>query len=88
MTSNEAIAQLEAAAAQAHKAAHTIDNLLAAHDYQDVAALSVRAAKLLLEAAIAFMRNDDVTAFAGLESSGDLVDALYDIVDGELDDED
>ncbi len=50
MTSNEAIAQLEAAVAQAHKAAHTIDNLLAAHDYQDVAALSVRAAKSLRKA--------------------------------------
>lgn len=87
MTSNEAIAQLEAAAAQAHKAAQTIDNLLAAHDYQDVAALVARAGKALLDASAAFMRNDDAAAFTAIETSEDLLDALYDIVDGELDEE-
>jgi len=88
MTSGEAVIQLEAAITQVQKASHTIDNLLAAHDYQDVAGFAARAGSALLEAAAAFMRGDDEAAFRAIETSEDLMDALYDIVDGELDDED
>lgn len=87
MTSGEAITQLEAAITQVVKASHTIDNLLAAHAYQDVAGFAARAGNALLEAAAAFMRGDDEAAFRSIEASEDLMDALYDVVDGELDDE-
>ncbi len=87
MTSGEAITQLEAAITGAHTAAHTIENLLAAHDYQDVAVLAARAGKALLEAAVALMKNDDEAAFRSIETSEDLLDALYDIVDGDLGEE-
>ena len=87
MTSNEAVNQLETASQQAHKAALTIDNLLAAHDYQDVAGIAARAGQALLEAAAAFMKSDDEAAFQSIDSAEDLLSALYDIVGGELDDE-
>lgn len=87
MTSGEAVSQLETAAQQAHKAALTIDNLLAAHDYQDVAGIAARAGQALLEAAAAFMKNDDEAAFRSIDAAEDFLDVLYDIVDGELGDE-
>lgn len=87
MTSGEAVNQLVAAAQQAHKAALTIDNLLAAHDYQDVAGIAARAGQALLDAATAFMKNDDESAFRSIDAAEDFLDALYDIVDGELGDE-
>jgi hypothetical protein len=87
MTSGEAVNQLEAASQQAHKAALTIDNLLAAHDYQDVAGIAARAGQALLDAAAAFMKSDDEAAFRSIDAAEDFLDALYDIVDGELDDE-
>jgi hypothetical protein len=87
MTSQEAINQLEVAAGQAHKAALTIDNLLAAHDYQDVAGLAARAGQALLEAAVSLMKSDDEAAFRSIDAAEDLLDAFYDIVGGDLDDE-
>jgi hypothetical protein len=87
MTSGEAVNQLETAAQQAHKAALTIDNLLAAHDYQDVAGIAARAGQALLDAAAAFMKSDDEAAFRAIDTAEDFMDALYDIVGGELDDE-
>lgn len=87
MTSGEAIKQLEAAIKEATDASRTIDNLLAAHDYQDVAGLAARAGKALLEAAAQFMRNDDEAALQAINSAEDLLDSLYDIISGEVDDE-
>lgn len=86
-TSGEASSQLEQALATTRAAITTIDQLIAAHDYQDVASLVAQAAAKLLEAAAALMRSDDVTGIAALEAADDLLDAVYDIIDGETDED-
>ncbi|MCA9902804.1 MAG: hypothetical protein KC547_03015 [Anaerolineae bacterium] len=87
-TSTEAIKTLETAQRHTTEAVNIIDNLLVAHDYQDVASLVGKAAVRLLEAANWLMQSQDTEALAALESADDLLDAVYDIIDADLDDVD
>lgn len=86
-TSNEAVNRLQQALDLTNSASSTIENLVAEHDYQDVATLVTHAASQLLEAALAFMNSQDETALDNLESAEELIDAIYDIIDAELGDE-
>ena len=72
----------------ARQAKDTIENLIAEHDYQDVAQLVAQAAVQLLESATLLMQKDDEAAFDALDGAEDLLDQVYSIIDGELDDED
>jgi hypothetical protein len=87
-TSTEAIRKLELAQKEAREALVTIDNLLAAHDYQDVASLVTKAAIAMLESATLLMQSQDEAALNALERADDLLDNVYDIIDGELDEDD
>lgn len=64
-----------------------ITNLIAAHDYQDVAILVTQAAAALLESASLLMQSQGEAAFDAMEKAEDLLDAVYDIINGELDEE-
>lgn len=64
-----------------------ITDLIAAHDYQDVAVLVTQAAVALLEAAALLMQSQGEAAFDEMEKAEDLLDAVYEIIDGELDEE-
>lgn len=86
-TSAEALKQLEAALANAKQAAKTIEDLITAHDYQDVAHLTTNSAVKLLEAATAFMRSSDEEALEAMESADDYLDEVYGIIEGDLEDE-
>ena len=86
-TSGEAIHLLEQARAATSGAQKVIDNLIVEHDYQDVATLVTQAAQALIEAAIQLMQSNDEGAFTMLETSDDLLDAVYDIINSETDDE-
>lgn len=86
-TSSESIKTLEQAIANTRAALGNIDNLIAAHDYQDVASLVTQAAAALLESAVFLMQSNDEDAFGALERADDLLDSVYDIIDSELDEE-
>ena len=86
-TSSEATKRLEQALATTREATSIIDNLIADHEYQDVASLVTQAAGKLLEAAAALMQSKDEDGIAALESADDLLDAVYDIIDGETDED-
>jgi hypothetical protein len=86
-TSSAAIALLEQAQKTTQDAAKVIENLIAEHDYQDVALIITHAAAELLETAKLLMHSQDVAAFESLERAEDLLDSFYDIVDGEIDEE-
>ena len=86
-TSGEATKRLEQALATTREATSIIDNLIADHEYQDVASLVTQAAGKLLEAAAALMQSRDEDGIAALESADDLLDAVYDIIDGETDED-
>lgn len=86
-TSSEASKRLEQALATSREAASIIDNLIAEHEYQDVALLVTQAAGKLLEAAAALMQSNDEAGLGALESADDLLDAVYDIIDGETDED-
>ncbi len=86
-TSSEASKRLEQALVTTREAISVIDNLIANHDYQDVASLVAQAAAKLLEAASALMQSNDETGLGALESADDLLDAVYDIIDGETDED-
>lgn len=88
MTTNEAVKQLEAALASASAAVTTVDNLIVPNDYQDVAALTIRAAQALLTAAVQFLTEGDETAFDSISRSEDLLDAVYEIITGDMDADD
>lgn len=83
-TSAEAIRTLEEAHAKVGAAAAIIENLIVAHDYQDVALLVAHAGAKLVEAATHLMRADDTSAFTALEDADDLLDAVYDIIDADM----
>jgi hypothetical protein len=78
---------LQEARGKAEAAAGVIHDLIVAHDYQDVAALVAQAAGELLAAAEALMKSEDEAALEALERADDLLDAVYDIIDGETDEE-
>ena len=86
-TSVEATRKLQDALKLTRDARDIIDNLIAPHDYQDVATLITQAAAALLEAATLFMEKHDEDALAKIEEADDLVEAMYDIIDGDLDDD-
>ncbi|MBE2268376.1 MAG: hypothetical protein IAE80_09100 [Anaerolinea sp.] len=86
-TSSEAVNLLQQALSLTGQARTTIDNLIVEHDYQDVATLVTQAAAALLEAAAHLMQSQDEAAIIALESADDLLDAVYDIIDAETDEE-
>ena len=86
-TSSEAVNLLQQALSLTGQARTTIDNLIVEHDYQDVATLVTQAAAALLEAAAHLMQSQDEAAIIDLESADDLLDAVYDIIDAETDEE-
>jgi hypothetical protein len=86
-TSSEAIRTLREAHGKVAAAAAIIQDLVAAHDYQDVALLVTHAGAKLVEAATFLMQSDDAAAFSALEDADDLLDAVYDIIDADLGDE-
>lgn len=86
-TSSEASKRLEQALTTTREAVSIIDNLIADHEYQDVASLVSQAAARLLEAASALMRSDDEAGLSALEGADDLLDAVWDIIDGETDED-
>ncbi len=86
-TSSEAAKRLEQALATTREAVTVIDNLIAEHEYQDVASLVSQAAAKLLEAASALMQSNDEAGVGALESADDLLDAVWDIIDGETDED-
>lgn len=85
MTTSEAVKHIEAARASAQVAIRTVDNLLVPNDYQDVAALTIRAAAALLAAAAQFLTEGDEVAFDSISRSEDLLDAVYEIITGDID---
>jgi hypothetical protein len=86
-TSNEAIKLLQQALAQTRDAQKVIDNLIADHDYQDVATLVTQAAAALLESAALLMQSKDEAALDALENADDLLDSVYSIIDAETDED-
>ena len=83
--SADAIRMLEQARTSAGEAQQAIDDLIVAHDYQDVATLITQAAGALLQTAALLMQQQDEAALDQLEAAEDLLDAVYDIIDGETD---
>lgn len=86
-TSTEALNQLRQAQAATTSAQQVVDNLIAAHDYQDVTSLVVRSAASMLESALQLMQNEDEAGLDALERAEDLIEAVYDIIEGEVEDE-
>lgn len=84
-TSNEAVKQLEQALTTAQTAQSVIDNLVAPHDYQDVASLVTQAGAALLNAAALLLQKQDENAFEFIEAAEDLLDSVYDIIEGDID---
>ena len=84
-TSAEAVKLLEQALTTTRSAAGTIEDLIAPHDYQDVAMLISQAAAALLQSASLLMQSQDEAALEALENADDLLDAVYDIIDSDLD---
>jgi hypothetical protein len=86
-TSTEAVKKLESALNATNEAAKVIENLIVEHDYQDVALLVAQAASALLESATLLMKSQDEAALDALGNADDLLDAVYDIIDAEVDEE-
>jgi len=84
-TTPEAIKLLQEALQTTQKATTTIDNLVADHDYQDVAAMVARAAAALLSAATDLMQANDTQALTRVEEAEDLLDEFFDTIDADLD---
>lgn len=86
-TSAEALRLLGQALADTHQASAIIDDLIAPHEYQDAAMLVARASALMLESTMRLLESNPDDALAALESADDLLDALYDVIDGETDED-
>ena len=86
-TSSEAITLLQQALTTTRSAENTIENLIAVHDYQDVASLVTQAAAALLETATLLMQSQDEAALDMLENADDLLDAVYGIIEADLDED-
>lgn len=86
-TSAEAIRLLQQALALTQDAARVIDNLIVAHDYQDVASLVAKASAELVNSTTLLLQSDSEAALDALERADDLLDAVYDIIDAETDEE-
>lgn len=86
-TSAEASRLIDQALATTRESTRVIQNLMVAHDYQDVAALVTQAAAALLQSASQLMQMQDEAALASLADADDLLDAVYDIIDAETDED-
>lgn len=86
-TSTRASELLRQALAAAREAEGVVNDLIVAHDYQDVALLVTQAAAALLESAALLMQSDADAAFDQIEHAEDLLDTVYGIIDGELDED-
>jgi hypothetical protein len=86
-TSTRAIDLLAQAQRSTTEARAVIDDLIAPHDYQDVATLVAQAAAELLQAAADLMHSQDEAALDALGRADDLLDAVYDIIDGETEED-
>ena len=84
-TSTDAIKLLQQAQTISIDANRSIEDLVVEHDYQDVAMLITQAASALLEAATLLMQLQDEPALDQLEAAEDLIDLVYEIIDGETD---
>ncbi|MBE2184973.1 MAG: hypothetical protein IAE89_16200 [Anaerolineae bacterium] len=86
-TSSEALRLLQEATKSTQQALNVIDNLVVEHDFQDVASLITQAASALLISAERLMQSNDAAALEAMETAEDLLDAVYNIIDSELDEE-
>lgn len=86
-TSSEALRLLNQALADTRQAGAVIDDLFAPHDYQDVAALVVKASAALLESTVRLLESNPDAALDALEAADDLLDAVYDVIDSETDED-
>ena len=68
-TSTRASELLRQALASAREAEGVVNDLIVAHDYQDVALLVTQAANALLESAALLMESDGETAFGRIEQA-------------------
>lgn len=84
-TAPQAIDHLQQALSAARAAQGVIDDLIVAHDYQDVASLVTEAAAALLDAAARLMQMDDEAAFDLIERAEDILDQVYEIIESDLD---
>lgn len=83
-TSTEAVTRLQGALSATQTAKDVIENLIAPHDYQDVAQLVMQAAEKLLQAATLLMQSDDQQALELVEQAEDLLDAMYEVIESDL----
>lgn len=86
-TSAEAVQLLQEALAKTKAATGVINDLIVAHDYQDVAGLISQAGAALLESAALLMQSDDEAALDAMEKADDLLDTAWSIIDRETDEE-
>lgn len=86
-TTGRASELLEQALKTTRDAEGVVKDLIAAHDYQDVALLVTQAAAELLQSALLLMQSQGETAFDAMEKAEDLLDSVYDIINGELDED-
>ena len=86
-TSADVIKLLQEALTTARRAESSIDDLIAVHDYQDVAQLITQAAEALLESAALLMQSEDEAALDLLENAEDLIDSVYGVIESDLDDD-
>ncbi len=86
-TSARASELLQQALNSTREAEQVVNDLIVAHDYQDVALLVTQAASALLESATLLMQSQGEAAFDEIEKAEDLLDMVYHIIDGEIDDD-
>ena len=86
-TSTRASELLQQALTSARDAEHVVNDLIVAHEYQDVALLVTQAAVALLQSAALLMQSQGEAAFDQMETAEDLLDSVYNIIDGEIDED-
>lgn len=86
-TSTEAAQLLQDALAKTRAATNVINNLVIEHEYQDVAILVTQAGEALINAAVLLLNSNDEAALDALEQADDLLDSVYKIIDGEVDED-
>lgn len=87
-TSSDVILSLEQAQTSVRAAVRQINDLIVEHDYQDVALLIAQAGEALLESAAQLMKSNDQAALDVLDRADDLLENVYAIIDGDLDEDD
>lgn len=86
-TTSRASELLQQALASAREAEGVVNDLIAAHDYQDVARLVTQAASALLESAALLIQSEGEAAFDQIEHAEDLLDTVYNIIESEMDED-